>query len=512
MKQLQLRVIDILHLIFVVVARCVIIYILWDYTFYFLRRVTSAEQRGGLNRNYNEASSITFKYSRFNDFARHRSSLQAEAVGNSPSRNTSHTNSLIENYNLVRYMRYGPSTRTINRKATYPIPLREVPEFFSEYLTWHEAQMICVRNRSCYSSNKSSLRLLVWQCPSGKLTRCQGIGDRMRGIISSLALAMMTGRIFLLMWPDNPYPFLHAVSPAAIDWRVPPFLLSHVRSSAIIDSRKYKFAVWIQCPHGFRCVRKGKPMGKVLPKQMRVEDSETYKILSRHDIRNIVIWMRFPYSKFLYFCNQWHRDRNENVSDRLEYTTHMDRLLLRSLFRPSVITQRLLHSFIPPQALQSGYVSIHARTGQDVREAQTSRFRTMKRTAHGVLAGRFMMCALKAGITQNTFIVFVSDSLPLKLSFAVEAKRHGMFPSFSRIRATHVAQRLQQKGTKGYYELFSDQKWRMFINTFVEFFAIANGTKIIANRSEFSRLAYLLSNVDVENYRTFNSSAQNPKC
>lgn len=512
MTQLQFRVNDIVHLFFLVVARCVIIYILWDYSFYILRRVTSTEQRVGLNWHYNETSNIAYNYSRSFESARQRSSLRNKAVLSNPSRNTSHTQAMDrENNDLVRYMKHGPSARTINKSSTYPTPLRGVPEFFNDYITWHERQMICVRNRSCYSSNKSSLRLLVWQCPSGKVTRCQGIGDRMRGIISSLALAMMTDRIFLVMWPDNPYPFLHAVSPAAIDWRVPGFLLGHVGRSAIIDSRKYMFAVWIQCPHGFRCVGKGKPKGKVIPKKMRVNDSETYKILSHHDIKNIVVWMRFPYSKFLYFCKEWRRDRND-VSDHLEYILHMDRLLLRSLFRPSVITERMLLSFIPSRALQNGYISIHARTGQDVREAHTSRFRTMKRTAHGILAGRFMMCALKAGITENTFIVFVSDSLPLKLSFAVEAKRHGMFPSFSRIRATHVAQHLKKKATKGFLELFSDHKWRMFINTFVEFFAIANGTKIIANRSEFSRLAYLLSNVDVENYRTFNSSAKSPKC
>lgn len=408
------------------------------------------------------------------------------------------------------YVKYGPSLSTINRNMTYPVPLNEIPDFLHNYITWHEKEMVCLRTSTCHRLNRSSPRLLVWQCPTGSLKRCEGLGDRMRGIVSSLALAMMTGRIFLLMWPDNPYPFLHAVSPAAIDWRVPTHLLQSIKDYPILDSGKFTLATWKKCPVGYRCIYKAKWQQGILPKIMMANDDETYQILSGDEIKNIVMWSRWTHSKALYSRKEWKRNRNDKSLN--PYDILIDRFLLRALFRPSIITMWMMAHFIPARARQNGYISIHARTGQDVGESLTRRFRLMRKTTPRALAQRFMECVIRNGIPRSVHIVFVSDSIPLKISFTSLAKEYGRNATFSHVRAMHVAHKRRGSGKQWNFRLFADYKWTMFINTFAEFFAISNGTMIIATRSEFSRLAYLLSNVSADRYKVFNFSSSHPKC
>lgn len=421
-----------------------------------------------------------------------------------------HRHTHRHNDDLNNYIKHGPSVSTINRNSTFPLPLHEIPTFLDGYITWHEKGMVCLRNPSCFPSNRSSLRLLVWQCPAGSLKRCEGLGDRMRGIVSSLAIAMMTGRMFLLMWPDNPYPFLHAVAPGAIDWRVPTHLLKAIREYPIINSGKFTLAMWEKCPAGYQCIHNAKWQQDILPKTMFSDDDETYQILSGDDIKNVVMWSRWAHSKELYGRKEWKRHRKDKVFE--PYDVLIDRVLLRTLFRPSIITRRIMAHFIPALAQQKGYVSIHARTGQDVGESFTSRFHLMRKATPRTLAERFMECVVRAGIPRDMHVVFVSDSLPLKISFASLAKKYGRNATFSRIRAMHVAHKHHGGGRKHYFRLFTDYKWTMFINTFAEFFAISNGTMIIASTSEFSRLAYLLSNVTVEGYKIFNASLKHPNC
>lgn len=63
-------------------------------------------------------------------------------------------------------------------------------------------------------------------------------------------------RVFLLEWPSNPYPFLHAVSHAANDWRVPNYVARDPGNWGIardlMKGARYKL-FWIKCPRKAYC-------------------------------------------------------------------------------------------------------------------------------------------------------------------------------------------------------------------------------------------------------------------
>lgn len=75
----------------------------------------------------------------------------------------------------------------------------------------------------------STIKTLIWRCD----TFCGGIGDRIKGIVTSLLLATLTDRLLLLQWstPFDPKQQRLLFQPAAIDWDINQSLWSNVRHS-----------------------------------------------------------------------------------------------------------------------------------------------------------------------------------------------------------------------------------------------------------------------------------------
>lgn len=63
---------------------------------------------------------------------------------------------------------------------------------------------------------EDTIRTLTWMCDTG----CGGIGDRVKGIATSLLLAALTDRLLLIQWstPFDPKQQRLLFQPAAIDW------------------------------------------------------------------------------------------------------------------------------------------------------------------------------------------------------------------------------------------------------------------------------------------------------
>eukprot|EP00928_Gymnodinium_smaydae_P040183 TRINITY_DN27299_c0_g1_i1.p1 TRINITY_DN27299_c0_g1~~TRINITY_DN27299_c0_g1_i1.p1 ORF type:complete len:666 (-),score=136.42 TRINITY_DN27299_c0_g1_i1:124-1836(-) len=103
----------------------------------------------------------------------------------------------------------------------------EVPAQWSQYLSMHKdgvEQLRRIVAGSEYQREASAVaaapalpRAVIWAChPS---LPCGGHGDRLKGIASALALAMVTNRLFFIDAPD-PWDLDLFLQPAALDWRV----------------------------------------------------------------------------------------------------------------------------------------------------------------------------------------------------------------------------------------------------------------------------------------------------
>lgn len=416
----------------------------------------------------------------------------------------------------LRYFNDGPDISKIGLHSTYPTPLHHnAPSVFVKYIDWHATQMKCLRSPDCYREHKDKIKITLWKCPSDSPLLCAGTGDRMRGIITSLALSMMTNRVFLLEWPDNPYPFLHAVSPAALDWRLPEHIRNDTLRWGIARDKKYPMMEWLQCPESYVCShrkfeRSVKEFSTIVPRVMDLEEDHTFVYLRR--IGNYIIHSVATYSFNLYRRPEWStRFSDDAFRGPTTSVLAMNRYLLRALFRPSPFIESILNSFIFPEAIHQGYVAIHARTGEDVGEADRVRFKKLHDTRHSTVAKNFLRCAKQTGLKAHQFVYFASDSIGLKSEFNKLAGRSGINVMMSRLPAIHVAHDSEAiEEISNVDDLLANTNWLSFINVFVEFFAVSNGTSIISNRSEFSRLAHVLSNA--EQLKTMNPSSSQDQC
>lgn len=360
------------------------------------------------------------------------------------------------------------------------------------------------------------MKIMMWRCE--KEEGCRGIGDRFRGMIYTLSLCMVTSHVFLLQWPSKPFPFLHAVSPSALDWRVPPHVLRDTENWAIARTYGVGIVSWLKCPEKFICIHRNKyiqqPKSRnetVLPITMLWERNDSYKLLSQPGLGNVQISSVYDLSKKMYARHEWARHTNNtNAVIDSSYIFHMDRHLLRCLIRPSPVTRHILRHLIHPEALRKGYLTVHARTGLESGEGSTERFYSMVYLNTTILAKRFMACF---SAERGQYISFVSDSRPLKSAFVKLATERGFNVMVSGVSATHVGLR---QGYNNYstnvLDMIKDERWQKFLNVFVEFFAIANSTKVVCNKSEFSRLGHILSDGHIGSIRMFNSTLDSYSC
>lgn len=426
------------------------------------------------------------------------------------------SNQEIKRFPLVRKLptRNRPTTQTtepdssdIGPSFTYPTPINHAPTKIIKYLMWHQAQMKCVRNAACYRSKKLTLRIMLWRCPKQRTSQCSGVGDRFRGIVSSLVIAMLTDHVFLLEWPDHPYPFLSAVWPGAIDWRLPKHVARDTATWPILIDSHYPILRLFGRSFGVLNMNNTRGADQIsgmsgdfsenVELKMRMDDSRTYKTIT--GVKRVLIFSRGTYSIQLIKRPEWKLRFYDHFGHSKNQNLCIHRFLLRALFKPSRSTERLIRSTISVDAHSHGYVSLHARTGKDVRETFFSRFRRLNRLSSTELAHRFMYCLKQAGV-KRMYVFVASDSNDFKKAFSNLSQSHNISVMYTDMPAVHIGKRWVDNKRDARKRNIS---FGAFINIFVDFFALSNGTSIISNRSEFSRLASIVSNAVV--FRTFDA-------
>lgn len=397
---------------------------------------------------------------------------------------------------LAQYIAFGPNISEINTSNTFPVSIENESAKILRYIRWHAHEMECIRNISCYNQRKHKIRIMIWKCPRQMSSACNGVGDRFRGIVSSLVIAMLSKQVFLLSWPVYPYPFLTAVAPGAIDWRVPDHIEQYSWSWGVIIDAGYPHLAWVKCPPNTRCLNGSnltiptKSESKTIMTKLDVTKTSTFDILNK--VGSYIIQSRGGFSRLMVDGPHWIHDFGKSEdSNRKHNSFYTRRVLLRMLFRPSRITERILRHFLDVKATKHGYLAIHARTGVDVGEAKLGRFKNFHRSQGTMMAEQLLHCVQRRD-PEPRYIYFSSDSVALKTAFREACRKHSIQVMYSDLPAVHIGKRSSDTNRESRYE--SVKTWFSFLNIFVDLFGLANGTDILSNGSQFSDKARLMSN------------------
>lgn len=353
--------------------------------------------------------------------------------------------------------------------------LYHLPRSIRNYVRWHSKMHDCIRKNSCSSSKP---KILLWRCPDGLLYRCGGLGDRMRGIQFSLLLAILTHRIFLVEWPNEPFPFTEAVVPSFLNWTFPRYM--NVDEWGVLLHTRWPILNWEDCyPQSLCLRRREKPSHNIpaLPKHIDMEKHDLRVVLNKVD--NITITTSASFSSVSKLLEhktlmKMFSDLSPNVMEKVI----VHKILLQLLFQPSPAVLKYLHNLAPIKHSTKSYVAVHARTGRDFGEHINPRFSMLPNST--ILAKQLLSC-VELVIDRNARVVFLaSDSVELKKNFISLARGRNIYTITEMIPATHVGRKWGVSRSLQKQQLFSS-----FLNVFVEFFGLALAKRIIGNRSGF---------------------------
>mmetsp|Transcript_12089 Transcript_12089/g.20651 ORF Transcript_12089/g.20651 Transcript_12089/m.20651 type:complete len:667 (-) Transcript_12089:46-2046(-) len=109
-----------------------------------------------------------------------------------------------------------------------PLDLSTLPDKLQEYITWHKAQLRRVAEYQAQNAQRKlegkeplpplhpPVKYVMYTCDK-TISKCRGLGDRIRGIVSLFYYAVMTRRVFGIHW-DTPVPLQDTLMPAHVDW------------------------------------------------------------------------------------------------------------------------------------------------------------------------------------------------------------------------------------------------------------------------------------------------------
>lgn len=356
----------------------------------------------------------------------------------------------------------------------------------SQYILWHRSMLSCLQHVSCLKNPP----ILLWKCPHLDLQLCSGTGDRFRGIISMLAFAMLTKRLFLLDWPSHPVRFHHLIVPASIDWRVPQSV-RHSHWPILLDESffKYGFFVWHNVSGDFlNNVELNTNDSSVMSNTSIYSPRFSKKLWPfLNQIPHLTVFSRAPTTRWILRDPEWKKKYPDLDATRLS-ERRIQRMLLQAMFKPSKVIEATLESLIYSNS-KSGYISIHARTGQDFGENNLKRF--SKQLKNEEIAERLLSCASSQMGKTKLPIYFASDSVALKRAVVNISRLKQLEVYYSSIPGYHIVlgNGMRSETRKDDSDVVSG-----YIGIFVDFFGLAGGRKVISTKSEFSRLAYTYGN------------------
>lgn len=330
--------------------------------------------------------------------------------------------------------------------------LTPCPAWMSEYAVFHNAH-----------KHSPTAKYLIYHCASSVDQACNGLGDRLRGIMYMTRVAHGSKRIFLIN-NTAPVDLSNVFLPTAFDWRVGNI------SSPCQDMTN---------PSEYPCEsidEKGRHVssqywtsrgGWGVPEWIS-NGSMTIGAMAEvtHFYMTACTYSSFPLGPWAPFLPNWH-------DPGMMYQSHC---LFSLLFQASTMVDQRVREFevqlgIHHPGREARYVALHLRLGVDNTLEQ--------REVHPELNAIFL-CARKLGQLQNlTDLAVATDSGKMR-----KAIRDGTYPGFMAvdILAAHI-----------HFMPHDDEKaLEKFVDTVAEFVLLARSTCVIMSSSGFSETAHIM--------------------
>lgn len=370
------------------------------------------------------------------------------------------------------------SNMRCNRTRPSSYPLRksspDTPAFIEEYVKWHAVQRRCLLDARC----RTKPNILVSRCPIRG--NCLGLGDRMRGVVFSFLMAVISKRVFFIDWPKVPYDVTLGMVPASVDWTLPPALRLDATWPYL------RFSTNCDTPEGCEVTFPG-PSGANTREPIPINFSQDNfeDKLGEHKV--LSVYSRAGSGMLKMFGDNPHYEAfvKEYVSATASERTRQ--FLMQNLFRASPHTLRRMSE--SNFTRDSDYISVHLRIGGDVGEGQMERFRE-KNANRNEIELQMSRCVTRIrdcmGGLRRVFIA--SDSEEMRDRMQTRLQRKGFEVGSMNSRALHIdkAYRNTSMGV--------EERCHSYFAVFADLFMLADGKFLLGTGSHFMKMASMLGN------------------
>lgn len=384
-----------------------------------------------------------------------------------------------------------PSSQTNAQTPTKNIDFQKTPKFFEklpisikEYVKWHSNTLSCLHRKHCSSNSQ---KVLVWGCPERLMYKCGGMGDRIRGIQFSLLLSIVTKRLLLIDWPEQPFPVTDAIEPSLINWTVP--LNFKYKDNVVLLHTAWPY-VDVRQPNDPSKKYAYRNLSTLTLNSIDLRKEDFISALNEYDI--LSIWSSATLRSVTSFVETplMHKLFQDLTPKHLSKIV-IQKMLLQILFQPSISVQAKIENTL--KKLPDSYISVHARTGGDFGEHINPRFSNLKNTTR--LAHQLLDCVDTIYKNDSRFearrVFLASDSISLKLTFIDIARKRNVMTVTEVIPAAHIGRKW---GAPNMLRKSRTTLSTSFLNIFTEFFGIAYAEVVVGNESGFSRMAFFTGN------------------
>lgn len=413
-----------------------------------------------------------------------------------------------------------------------PTPPPALPPSLARYVRWHARARACLlsagRDAGCArvaaGSDGARARVpgaLVWRCRSR--STCAGFGDRLRGIDALLLMAVATRRLFFIDFRqgvNDVAPVTLAVTPALIDWSLPPHLAHTDPASTTLP-----FLNWhnVHSPHALPAFPpRAPPFDPYVHAPRRAFGNASVVAVACNVGRNVFAAIR----RTPYLTTELDlRSRTQTttfISSDLSPHTLPDLQLARAfaqiLYTPSASVSTRAHALLnavapPPRPGSPAppFAAVHVRTGAQLGEGDVGRFSTMRDA--GVVRRALLACVHEAlancspvtgsacekrdtdanpyPSTRGMFIT--GDDPAVKYAVAEAARRDGFHPVVVAGPAAHVGlpprSSAQTPAAPRPAQACTD-----LLDVFVDLVVMSRAQLVVSTGSGFARAAYLWGN------------------
>lgn len=350
-------------------------------------------------------------------------------------------------------------------------PPHNKPLSLRRYIRWHRKARACLFDDSCHSMPL----ILIWRfMPEvGDHNHDGSIGDRFRGINIALIWAILSERIFFIDMPagrNNLFPLESALLPVSLDWRLP---------SDFVDPPDILLLNWL--------IPVNRELLPLPHKMFNFYEDDFSSAVQQYPVIATGITWNPSLLFYLLIENKYAAAAVPDMHPSMIEHNSLLRVIAKALFRPGEAVSNLAREVIFSDG--KPYMSVHARTGEDVGEGWHSRFAHVANASWEVATG-LLDCA-QAEDTLGTGRVFLaSDSVTVKKAFASVAEQRGVEVAMVQESAVHVSEASAEMKER----LRASEQCEGFLNVFVDLILLAGGESIIMTTSGFSRLAFLWGN------------------